>query len=184
MPPYAIFSDRSLAEMATWFPHSPQALGQLYGIGEVKVANYADVVLPIIANYCRANGLREKSKPDVAERVKVNGGGNGRSSRSDEVGEAFADGQTIEQLMEIYSVKRQTIIAHLGRYIEAGNALAVERLFAASTLTQEQQEKVWLAFAEHGTVALRPIFEACGEQIPYDELHLLRICYQLEADGN
>ena len=185
VPPYVIFSDRSLAEMATYFPHSPQALGQLYGIGEVKVANYAGIVLPIIADYCRAHGLKEKGKQDVVvERPKVSGGGNGRSSRSDEVGEAFADGQTIEQLMEIYSVKRSTIISHLGRYVEAGNALAVERLFAASTLTQEQQEQVWLAFAEHGTVALRPIFEACGEQIPYDELHLLRICYQLEADGD
>jgi ATP-dependent DNA helicase RecQ len=182
VPPYIIFSDRSLVEMATYFPHSQAALGQLYGIGEVKVANYAGIVLPIIAAYCQANGLREKPKQAAQpERQRV-GSRNGRS-RSDEVGEAFADGQTVEELQQVYNVKRGTIISHLARYVQSGNALSVESLFAVSALTSEQQEHVWLAFAEHGIAALRPIFEACGEQIPYDELHLLRLCYQLETDN-
>ena len=30
-------------------------------------------------------------------------------------------------------------------------------------------------FATHGTERLKPIFEALGEAIPYDELHIMRM---------
>lgn len=184
VPPYIIFSDRSLVEMATYFPHSNASLSLMYGIGETKVAKYADIVLPMIRDYCAANGLQEQPK----QTKRGSGGGkrpsaSGRRSRSDEVGEAFADGQTVPELQQIYNVKRQTIINHLGRYVQAGNLLPIERLYGESLLSTEQQLQVREAFAQLGADALRPIFEACYEQIPYDELHLLRICYNIEQQG-
>lgn len=183
VPPYIIFSDRSLVEMATYFPHSNASLSLMYGIGETKVAKYADIVLPMIREYCAANGLKEQPK----QAKRGNGGGKRpsslRRSRSDEVGEAFAAGQTVEELQQAYNVKRQTIINHLGRYVQAGNLLAIERLYGSSLLTTEQQIQVREAFSQLGADALRPIFEACNQQISYDELHLMRICYNIEQQG-
>ena len=62
IPPYIVFSDRSLQEMATYFPHSTEAFESTHGIGPVKVERYADSFLPIIRDYCKERKLREQPK--------------------------------------------------------------------------------------------------------------------------
>ena len=43
VPPYIILSDRTLVEMATHYPHSHEAFAALHGVGEQKLARYADL---------------------------------------------------------------------------------------------------------------------------------------------
>ncbi len=50
VPPYTVFSDRALQEMATYFPHSTEAFETMRGVGPVKVERYADCFLPITAD--------------------------------------------------------------------------------------------------------------------------------------
>lgn len=89
VPPYVIFSDRTLQEMATYFPHSTASLERLYGLGQVKVARYADTFLPIIAAFCQEKGFKENPKP-----ARLSGSASGRAnSRSREVGERFRNGE-------------------------------------------------------------------------------------------
>lgn len=61
--PYAILSDRSLVEMATYFPQSPPAFATIYGVSESKLAKYANEFLPVIQEYCLDNRIPEKPKP-------------------------------------------------------------------------------------------------------------------------
>jgi hypothetical protein len=42
-------------------------------------------------------------------------------------------------------------------------------------LTEGDQARVLAAFATQGTERLKPVFEALGEMIPYDELHVMRM---------
>ncbi len=60
VPPYVIFSDRTLVEMAIYFPQSAYRFGSLYGVGATKLENYADEFLPIIQAYCAEKGIEEK----------------------------------------------------------------------------------------------------------------------------
>ncbi len=63
VPPYVIFSDRTLAEMATFFPASPHSLLAVHGIGEHKAAQYGAAFLAAIRTYCSQNGLAERPRP-------------------------------------------------------------------------------------------------------------------------
>ena len=180
VPPYVIFSDRTLQEMATYFPHSAAALERLHGIGQVKVARYADSFLPIIAAYCQEQGLAEHPKPShlpTSASKPLN-------SRSREVGERFRTGESLNQLMQAYGVKRQTLVSHLERYVQSGNALPVERFLAESRLSSEVQEQVLAVFDKLGPDFLRPVFDAFDKSVSYDELHLLRIIYRLQTQGS
>lgn len=49
LPPYVIFHDNTLREMASLCPHSASALLQITGVGEKKLANYGAAFLAIIA---------------------------------------------------------------------------------------------------------------------------------------
>ena len=78
------------------------------------------------------------------------------------MGEAFAAGQTVEELMALYNVKQSTIVAHLGQYVRSGGTLDPARILAVSKLTKEEQERVLKMMAELGPERLSPIFEALG----------------------
>ena len=48
VPPYVIFSDRTLLEMATMLPSTKEAFYQLHGVGLVKLEKYADIFLGVM----------------------------------------------------------------------------------------------------------------------------------------
>ncbi|HWR24922.1 MAG TPA: HRDC domain-containing protein, partial [Methanosarcina sp.] len=57
LPPYIIFSDTTLKEMATKFPRSPEEFHSITGVGDHKLNKYGDDFLKEIENYCRDYSL-------------------------------------------------------------------------------------------------------------------------------
>ena len=53
VPPFIVFSDRTLHEMARDVPTSPQEMRQITGVGERKLAQYGDDFLDAIRGYCQ-----------------------------------------------------------------------------------------------------------------------------------
>jgi len=51
VPPYVIFSDKTLIGMATFFPGNENELLQIHGIGAVKLEKYGKIFLDIIEEY-------------------------------------------------------------------------------------------------------------------------------------
>ena len=160
VPPYVVFSDRALEDMATYLPHSKEAFETMHGIGQMKVEKYADSFLPIICTYCQQHGLTEKPKSTRVVVPKVKG-----QSRSQEVGERFQAGESIAELMRAYGLKRGTIISHLTKYVQAGNSLPLERLYAESSLSDEIKDRVLETFDDLGPDYLNPVFDAFNETI-------------------
>jgi len=53
LPPFTIFHDRTLKEMASFLPVTREKLSAIYGIGEKKMEKYGDIFLDIIIQYGR-----------------------------------------------------------------------------------------------------------------------------------
>ncbi len=53
----AVFTNRTLKEMATHLPRTRTAFRRIHGIGTVKTEKYADDFLPIIRTYCEEHGI-------------------------------------------------------------------------------------------------------------------------------
>lgn len=67
LPPYIIFSDTTLKEMATKFPQSPEEFHSITGVGDHKLRKYGDIFLEEIGNYCRDYGLIYTEEIEVSE---------------------------------------------------------------------------------------------------------------------
>ncbi|HEY3361590.1 MAG TPA: DNA helicase RecQ [Methanosarcina sp.] len=67
LPPYIIFSDTSLKEMATRFPRSSEEFHSITGVGEYKLRKYGEVFLKEIENYCRDYSLLSAEEPEKSE---------------------------------------------------------------------------------------------------------------------
>lgn len=66
LPPYIIFSDTSLKEMATYYPRTKQEFSQIKGVGEQKLNQYGEIFIKEINDYCTPLGLKaeiQKTKP-------------------------------------------------------------------------------------------------------------------------
>ena len=53
LPPFTIFHDRTLREMALYCPRTRESLSTIYGIGKSKLEKYADAFLDIIREHCQ-----------------------------------------------------------------------------------------------------------------------------------
>ncbi|GAB6057401.1 DNA helicase RecQ [Desulfonatronum parangueonense] len=172
IPPYMIFSDRTLVEMATVFPQSSGTFAAIHGVGEAKLARYADEFLPIIREYCTQRGIVEQ--PAVAApppRPKPEGLG----PRTLEVLALYESGQSIAQICAMFKVKSATIVNHLWQAVLAGQSVRGDVLEDQITLPQDVRQRVLDAFAEHGPERLRPVFDALQGAVSYDDLHLMRL---------
>jgi ATP-dependent DNA helicase RecQ len=171
VPPYVIFSDKTLVEMAAYYPQSVSSLLKISGVGQVKLHQFGEAFLDVIQAYCAKHGLSEKPKETTREKSDTN-------RRYMIVAESYNAGETIPSLMDRYQVTMSTILEHLSRYLAAGNELRNDDdLRALTSATTEQQQAAFQAFDEHGPAFLRPVYEVLNGTLTYDELKVLRLLY-------
>jgi ATP-dependent DNA helicase RecQ len=174
LPPYVIFADRTLVEMAAYAPQSPERLLDISGVGQVKAAQYGEPFLEVLRDYCQKHNLPEQTKAAKEPRRFKDGSG----QRSEMVAEAYNSGDSVAGLMERYHVTVDTILKHLTTYVEDGNILRrADELLALSSASPDQQSSAFAAFDELGTARLKPVFDKLNGTMTYDELKILRLCF-------
>jgi ATP-dependent DNA helicase RecQ len=171
VPPYVIFSDKTLVEMAAYYPQSVTSLLSISGVGQVKLRQYGQAFLDVIASYCEKHGLKENPKEIVREKTDP-------SRRYVMVAEAYNSGETVQSLVERYHVTTSTILDHLARYLAAGNKLRNgDELQSLISATPEQQQAAFVAFDELSPTFLRPVFDKLNGMLNYEDLKILRMSY-------
>ena len=173
VPPYVVFSDRSLIEMAASFPQTREEFLGLHGVGERKEESYGERFRSAIRDYAERHGT-ERERLSIAPDSSV--GERGR--RHIQVAEAFRAGASINELRARWGVAAGTIIQHLHRYASERGHLDPERLRAELSLKEAEQRNIHALFDDLGEERLGPIFESLHGEIPYTELHLFRLYRQ------
>ncbi len=64
--PNAVFHDKALQAMATYFPTSEESLRVMPSVGPAKTEKYGDVFLPIIRDYCKEHGTNPVARATEA----------------------------------------------------------------------------------------------------------------------
>jgi ATP-dependent DNA helicase RecQ len=182
VPPYVIFPDKTLIEMAIFFPQSPESLRHLHGVGSIKSERYGHYFLEIIAAYCKDQHIAEKPKSILTPEAVILEKAEKR--RYIIIGEAYNSGKTVTELTADYKVKQVTIINHLYSYISDGNSLRPsDEFLTLSALSPDQRNDVLETYERLGAEQLKPVFDALNEKVCYDELHLLRLHYLARDQG-
>lgn len=173
IPPFVIFADSSLIQMAKDFPQTENEFLRIGGVGVKKLESYGMTFLTIIKNYVKNNDVKQKSAKQTT-RIR-------KSSLDDPrhrvVAKSYNDGSSITELAEEYNVQEQTIINHLARFTNEGNKVRLDGLLENVTIDKSNQKKVFSEFDKNGTVTMKNIFEKFNGEISYNELHLLRVIY-------
>ncbi len=177
IPPYAIFADRTLVEMAAYRPQNLYTLKQIHGVGSVKSERFGDAFLKEIARYCKEHKLDESpnrgfSNPESQREI------NEKKPRFVDVSKEFIKGSSIEDLAKKHNVQPQTIFGHLVKYAKCGEIFPnPERFLTFSHVNQGIREKVLKAFEEKGSESLTPVYSMLNSSVDFNELRVLQLYF-------
>ncbi len=164
VPPYVVFSDRSLQEMALHFPQTQQEFSRINGVGPIKWFKYGEKFSEVIRGH-------QGAKPTF-EREQVTAPLQRQHSREETL-RLYQQGKSIEQIMQERQLARSTIITHLVEAIQEGNDLNL-----APLLSEAKQATIKLLLNELGAERLAPIKERLPEDFTYDEIRLVAAGYR------
>jgi ATP-dependent DNA helicase RecQ len=169
VPPYVVFSDATLRELARLRPSTQQRMRSVYGVGETKLRDFGDRFLELIRSYSSGHGLSLDQVSTPAPRTPPPAGT--ERSRPAVVGLAFAlfrSGASIEDAMQQLSRARSTVFQYLCDYIRAERPPSV-----ADWVPDDLYQRIAAAAREVGTQRLKPIFLALGEKVDYDTIRVV-----------
>ncbi|MFH2045919.1 MAG: DNA helicase RecQ [Pseudomonadota bacterium] len=178
VPPYVIFSDKTLIEMSTFYPRSDENLLHIHGVGSVKHKKYGSYFLDIIGSYCDENQIEigpvkklSVLPPMLKPSLKT------EKKRYIVIGEVYNSGKSIQEIMKMFNIKRVTAIDHLIKYQQSGHKLRSDGLLEVSEVSSKQHKIILDAFHKLGTEFLKPVFDSLEGKISYDELKIFRLYF-------
>ncbi len=175
VPPFVIFGDTTLQEMAAYFPQTETNLRLITGVGETKLAQFGPVFLAAIGQHANQHNLAEKPIPRVrGSKIKPAARTAGQINRSNSTyaatKEAIEQGLTLEMVANQRGVTIGTIINHIEKLLEANEPIKLDHIRPSAKRFQVIAE----AFETFGTLSLSTIRQNLGEEYTFDELRLCR----------
>lgn len=166
VPPYIVFTETSLRQMAQKLPRTLAAFSRISGVGSRKLEQYGQDFVAEINAFCEAQGITaaEESAPPSS------GPGNTHALTL----ELYEQGHRPEDIAQLRNLRRSTIIRHLSELIEAGDA----RVNLDDLVPRDRQQAIWTALDAADDHRLGEIRAHLGDQYSYDEIRLVRGQYQ------
>jgi len=173
VPPYIVFSDVSLRQMARNYPSDEKAFSRISGVGEKKLREFGALFMDEIAAHLQTNARQMFADDSFAEPAPAPV----RSKLNDTARETvyfFRQGKSVEQICLVRGLKESTIYGHLEDAIRAGEAIELDRL-----VDEKGRREIASAFERHGFGNLTGTFEALGERYSHGQLRVYRAAAQL-----
>jgi len=158
VPPYIIFNDATLEEMAAEKPKNMEEMRSISGIGEVKLAEYGRAFLDSIQQF-----LYKKSQ----EGVSVKG------ATILQTMQMYRQGMSPEEIAMKRELKSGTIYSHLAQMYEKGENIVITKLVSKEEIKQildclQQLEEPY---------KMSEIYQMLDEKIGYDKIRMALAYY-------
>jgi ATP-dependent DNA helicase RecQ len=174
VPPFVIFGDASLREMAQYFPQTRENFARITGVGEKKLEEFGEQFVSVIKRFAETHTVEEQTPPrERRGRRSANGG----STTYDESKRLLEEMRTIEEIASMRGLAPGTIIQHIEYLTKRGDCPDVRYLRPS----EQDMEVFRQAFSAFQGDALKPVFDYLKGTYSYDQLRLGRVFLTLEA---
>jgi len=172
VPAFVIFGDKSLQEMAYYFPQHRESFSRIFGVGQQKLESCADDFIKVIYLYAKENHLLPKPiEHETSKKKSKNPTGLGTTHLTTK--ELVDQKKTVEEMAKIRKISDQTIIQHLEKLLETEQDLDIQYLKPSAEDIQIIQE----AFKKIDSPHLKPVREQLKNKYTYNEIRLARMFF-------
>jgi len=174
VPPFIIFSDVTLREMAYFMPINKEHLAKIKGVGVQKLEDLGDIFLEIIQKYVNENSLvpmeMSDRKAKSLKKIKT-------VNRYEPTMLMLKEKLEIHEIARKQGFKNETIISHIEKLIEREEKIDIAYLKPEFSEFNEINE----AFKECGDQYLGPVYAFLKGKYGYDRIRLVRIFRRMGA---
>ena len=164
VPPYIVFADSTLIEMATYFPQKRDEMLGISGVGDSKFERFGTRFLDVIVGYCSERGIEPKRKTRFAAPTKRRQSGAGAETFKASL-QMFRSGMPVGAIAASRRLAVSTVEGHLARFIESGEVELHE------LVTPAKADAIRNALIELGeSEAIGPVKIMLGDDYSYGEI--------------
>lgn len=174
VPPFIIFSDVSLKQMATYYPITKENMLNINGVGSLKFEKYGDVFIEAINNYVLENDI--KPQDFIVQPKRIKKASVPKVDTATITYDLFKKGKTIKDIAEERGLKVSTIEGHLLKYYEMGKNINLTNYIHPGFKVD-----IYNAIKTHGYTKLRVLKDALPEDVTYLDIKYYIIEYQKNA---
>jgi ATP-dependent DNA helicase RecQ len=175
VPPYAIFSDRTLLELVEFRPRAADQLPAIHGIGARKQEQYGPMIMEVLEKHAREHG-RPDGLPALPKSVSPSLKSQDQEELSDTEALSlalFSEKGSVAEVARARTLKEDTVYTHLIRAVELGLVDGCK----VADLSPEKLNRIQAVmddFEARAVYALKPVFDALGGEYSYAVLRCIR----------
>lgn len=164
VPPYIIFNDSTLVELATYLPLHKDQLPGITGFGQVKIMKYGKAFLDKITDYCFRNNLESRMREKKVQWKPAKEKSSKTTDTKRASLELYQQGLNIDQIASKRSLSNGTIIGHLTHFILTGEINVLK------FVSKEKIPPILKAIDEYGDAQLTVLKNALGDSYSFTEI--------------
>jgi len=173
VPPFVVFQDPSLEDMALKYPISLEELGNIHGVGEGKAKKYGKEFVELISRYVDENDI---IRPD--DLVVKSTGAN--SANKLYIIQNIDRKLSLGDIASAKGMNMETLIKEMEQIVYSGTKLNI-KYWIDDMLDDDQQEEIHEYFMESETDKIEDALKEFDGEYDINELRLMRIKFISEV---
>ena len=174
LPPYAIFQESSLEDMAIQYPITQDEMKNIFGVGEGKARKFGKPFLELIERYVQDNNIERPE--DMVVKTVVN-----KSGLKVYIIQSTDRKLPLEDIAAAKNLEMDDLLTEIERIVYSGTKVNID-YYIDEMLDEEQQEEIFDYFMEEAdTDSIEEAMDEFDEEYSDEELRLMRIKFLSEV---
>ena len=167
-PPYVIFQDVSLEQMATDYPVTLDELKNIQGVGEGKVKQpYAKEFVDLIKHYCEENGIERQADMRVRTVAK-------KSMLKVKIIQSIDRQVALDDIADAQGIDFDELLDEVEAIVYSGTKLNID-YFLEEVMDDDHVDDIYDYFCESDTDKLSVAQDELGSEYSEDEIRLVSL---------
>lgn len=172
VPPYVIFQDVSLEQMALMYPVSLKELQNIPGVGEGKAKRYGQVFCDLIKEHCEANDIERPEELRV--RTVAN-----KSKNKVKIIQSIDRQMPLDDIASSLNLDFDELLDEIDAIVYSGTKLNID-YFLEEVMDEEHVDDIYDYFQNSQTDKIKVAVAELGSDYPEDEIRLVRVKFLSE----
>lgn len=173
LPPYVIFQEDSLEEMATTFPCTKEHLTHIMGVGQGKAKKFGQPFIELIQKYVKDNNITIPS--DMFVKTQAN-----KSKNKIHIIQQIDNQVQLEDIADNLHIPYDKLLEEIEHICHSGTKLNLD-YYIESILDEEKQDDIFDYFMESDSDDAEEAFDELGDDYSEDEIRLMHIKFMSEV---
>lgn len=167
LPPYVVFQETSISEMATQYPVTIEELSKITGVGKGKATKFGKPILELIKKYVEENEIERPT--DIVVKTSAN-----KSQLKVSIIQSIDRKINLDEVCKIKKIEFSDLLNELESIVYSGTKINID-YYLYGIMDEEKIQDIISYFKESETDNIEDAIKEFGDDTTEEEIRLVRI---------